>query len=215
MIVCIEASGKSFRGAGRYYLHDKLPAPTAGVPRPSLNQQSAKRVRFALTRNCMNAAPVHALDEMWRTAQDQSMLKAQAGVKRGGRVCHHPVKTISLSWHKDDQPEPQHMIAAADAFIHHMGWHKHQAVYIAHSDTAHRHIHIIVNRMHPETGRTLDDYREHRRAQTWALAYETEHGITRCKRRYRPARAKEHQPRRPATRQAAKGRPSPHLHADN
>jgi hypothetical protein len=43
-----------------------------------------------------------ALKEMWRTAEDQTDLKAQAGVKHGGRVCEDPVKTMSLSWHEDD-----------------------------------------------------------------------------------------------------------------
>ncbi|MFZ4687587.1 MAG: relaxase/mobilization nuclease domain-containing protein, partial [Hyphomonadaceae bacterium] len=120
---------------------------------------------------------------MWRTAEDQQWLKAQAGVKRSGRVCEDPVKTLSLAWHKDDTPTPEHMVEAADAFLKHMGWEQHQAVYVAHRDTEHKHIHIIVNRVHPETGRTMDDYRERVRAQEWALAYEKEHGKIWCEQR--------------------------------
>ncbi len=75
------------------------------------------------------------------------------------------------------------MIAAADSYLTKMGWSEHQAVYIGHNDTAHAHIHIILNRVHPETGRVLDDRKDYRRAQEWALDYEKEHGRIFCEKR--------------------------------
>ncbi len=110
---------------------------------------------FTDTRNCANFDPELALDEMWRTAEAQQWLKAQAGGRTSGRTCEDPVKTLSISWHKDDAPTPEHMIGAADAYLRAMNWHEHQAVYIGHRDTEHRHLHIVLNRVHPETGRTL------------------------------------------------------------
>jgi len=187
MIIRIQASGGSFRGAGQYYLHDK--AADASIDN-ALKPQSAERVWFTETRNCMNQDPFRALDEMWGVAADQQYLKMQAGVGRGGRTCEDPVKTIAMSWHKDDAPTPEHMIESADRFLKHMGWDGHQAVYVGHNDTEHRHIHIILNRVNPENGRTLDDYRERKRAQEWALAYEREHGQVRCDQREKNARDK-------------------------
>lgn len=180
MIIRIEASGASFRGAGKYYLHDK--AADASLDK-HLKPKTDERVWFTDTRNCLNVDPVRALDEMWRTAEEQAYLKVAAGVARSGRVCTEPVKTISLAWHKDDAPSPEHMIEAADSFLAHMKWDGHQAVLVGHRDTEHRHIHIILNRVHPETGRTLDDYRERKRAQVWALQYEKEHQQLRCEQR--------------------------------
>jgi Relaxase/Mobilisation nuclease domain len=177
MIIRIQASGGSFRGAGAYYLHDK--AADASIDK-ALKPQSAERVWFTETRNCMNQDPFRALDEMWGVAADQQYLKMQAGVSRGGRVCEDAVKTIAMSWHKDDAPSPEHMIESADKFLKHMGWDGHQAVYAGHNDTDHRHVHIILNRVNPDNGRTLDDYREQKRAQEWALQYEREHGQVRC-----------------------------------
>lgn len=184
MIVRIGKSGTSFLSAGKYYLHDKLSeqlamAAQSGV-RVSMRDQTDDRVWFTDTRNCLNIDPERALEEMWRTAEDQAYLKLQAGVKLGGRPCTEPVKTLSLSWHKDDRPDPQHMVEAANSFLKHMGWEKHQAVYVGHNDTEHRHIHIILNRVNPEDGRTLDDYQDKKRAQVWALAYEKEHENLRC-----------------------------------
>ena len=187
MIIRIETSGGSFLGAGKYYLHDKLTVEKADAARSGervgVIGQSDERVWFTDTRNTLNSDPERALDEMWRTAEDQAYLKLQAGVKRGGRVCEDAVKTISLSWHKDDTPTPEHMIESADAFLKHMGWDNHQAVYVGHSDTEHRHIHIILNRVNPENGRTIDDFRERKRAQSWALGYEKEQDNIRCEER--------------------------------
>jgi hypothetical protein len=180
MIPRIQSAGGSFVGAGRYYLHDK--AAEKDLPK-HLKPQTNERVWFTDTRSCFSQDPELALKEMWRTAEDQAWLKKQAGVRTSGRTCDDPVKTLSLAWHKDDQPTPEQMVAAADSFLKHMRWHEHQAVFIAHRDTEHRHIHIIINRVHPETGRTLDDFREKVRAQNWALAYEKEHGRIWCENR--------------------------------
>ena len=180
MIIRIQANGGSFRGAGLYYLHDKSADQSL---EKHLKPKSDERVWFTDTRNCLEQDPSRALEEMWRTAEDQAYLKMQAGVKRGGRVCEDPTKTLSMSWHKDDRPTPEHMVEAADALMKHMGWDTHQAVYVGHNDTEHRHIHIIVNRVNPDNGRTLDDYREQKRAQTWALQYERQHDQVRCEQR--------------------------------
>lgn len=180
MIIRIEKSGGSFRGAGLYYLHDK--AAERDMDR-MLKPKTDERVWFTDTRNCMETDPQRALDEMWRTAEDQNVLKRAAGVRTSGRACEDPVKTISLSWHKDDKPTAEHMVESADQFLKHMGWDAHQAVYVAHHDTEHRHIHIILNRVNHEDGRTLDDYRERKRAQGWALHYEREQGQVRCEQR--------------------------------
>ena len=83
MIVRIQSSGGSFRGAGKYYLHDK--SADASLEK-GLKPKTDERVWFTDTRNCLELDPARALDEMWRTAEDQADLKMQAGVKRGGRV---------------------------------------------------------------------------------------------------------------------------------
>lgn len=177
MIIRIQASGSSFRGAGAYYLHDK--AADRSIDK-SLKPTSAERVMFAETRNCANHDPFRALDEMWFVADNQHWLKMQAGVKRGGRAVENPVKTIVMSWHAKDEPSVEHMIESADALLRHMGWQEHQAVIAGHDDTDHKHLHIILNRVHPDSGRTLDDYKERIHAQEWALQYERAHDQVRC-----------------------------------
>ncbi len=192
MVPNIAKSGTSFRGAGKYYLHDK--ASSRDVPN-ALKPTSDERVAFMDTRNCVNSDPHLAIDEMWATAEAQNELKRAAGLSLSGRKCTAPVKTISLSWHPSERPTPDQMIEAADGYLAKMGWSEHQAIYIGHNDTAHPHIHIILNRVHPETGRVLDDRNDYRRAQEWALAYEKEHDRIFCEKRLdyeRPAHERQH-----------------------
>jgi hypothetical protein len=172
--------GKSFVGAGRYYLHDK--ENDATTPN-ELKPKTSDRVAWTETRNCANTDPELAFIEMWKTADDQAYLKIASGQAMGGRKTTDPVKTISLSWHPTETPTREDMIAAADGFLAKMGWSEHQAVYLAHNDTAHPHMHIVLNRVHPETGMTLDDYKDKKRSQAWALDYEREHGHIWCEKR--------------------------------
>lgn len=177
----IARNGKSFRGAGRYYLHDKAPARDGNEP--VVHPKTDQRVSFIDTRNLVNDDPEQAIDEMWATAAMQDGLKEAAGIKRGGRKCDDPVKSVSLSWHPSETPTHDQMIEAADGFLKHMGWQEHQVLMVGHDDTPHKHVHLIINRVHPDTGRTLNDWQEQKRSQAWALEYEKEHGRIWCEKR--------------------------------
>jgi hypothetical protein len=177
MVPNISRNGRSFRGAGAYHLHDK---PNAANARP----RTSERVAFTAARNLANTDPHAALDEMWRTAEDARHLKARSGLAPTGRKNEAPVKTVSLAWAPGQSPTHEEMCVAADSFLKAMGWGEHQALYVAHNDTHHPHLHIILNRVHPDTGRALNDWQERKRAQKWAFAYEKAHGRVLC-----PARA--------------------------
>jgi hypothetical protein len=177
MLPNISRNGRSFRAAGAYHLHDK---PTDAQPRP----RTAERIAFTATRNLANEDPRAALDEMWRTAEDAAHLKARAGLAPTGRKATAPVKTVSLAWVPGQAPTREEMCAAADSFTKVMGWGEHQVLYVAHNDTRHHHLHLIINRVHPDTGRTLNDWQEKKRAQKWAHGYDLQQGAVHC-----PARA--------------------------
>ena len=97
-----------------------------------------------------------------------------------GRKNDAPVKTVSLAWAPGETPTREEMCRAADSFMKAMGWAEHQALIVAHSDTRHPHLHLIINRVHPDTGRTLNDWQERKRAQKWAHDYERQQGAILC-----------------------------------
>jgi Relaxase/Mobilisation nuclease domain len=77
-----------------------------------------------------------------------------------------------------------------------MKWDEHQAVLVAHDDKDYKHVHVMLNVCHPETGLRLDDNFERRRAQAWALEYEREQGRIYCQQRLADPAAREKAPPR-------------------
>jgi hypothetical protein len=162
--------GRGFKGAAAYYLHDK-------------GAQTAERVKFTQTRNLISDDPHRAINEMCWTFSRQDELKELAGIGKGGRKLQDPVYAFSLSWHEEDRPTDQQMIEAADAALKFQKMEDYQAVIVAHSDTAHPHIHVIVNRVHPETGVAHKLSCDHNRFSDWARKYQQEHGQHWCPQR--------------------------------
>jgi hypothetical protein len=169
-------SGTSFEGAGLYYLHDKR-------LEGELERLTDERVAWTDTLNTLEAMPEAALREMQHTARNQQLLRHLSGNRTDGRPTELTVLTVSLAWHPEQKPTPDHMRETAASFLKHMRWDEHQVLMVAHDDTKHPHVHLIINRIHPETGMTIDDKWYKTRSQKWALAYEREHGHIYCLKR--------------------------------
>lgn len=161
--------GSSFKGAGLYYLHDR-------------NADTDERVAFTHTENLVTDNPETAMKVMAWTAMHQADLKTAAGVKATGRKLEKPVHTFMLSWAPGEQPDHEHMIETAKGAMDALGLADHEAVFIGHDDTDKAHVHIIVNRVHPDHGKAAKLSKTRLTLSKWAEAYEKEHGIH-CHRR--------------------------------
>ncbi len=75
------------------------------------------------------------------------------------------------------------MLRAANESIRALGAEHCQAALIAHNDTAHPHVHVILNRVNPETGVMLNLWQSQKKLSRWALAYEQERGQVYCDKR--------------------------------
>jgi hypothetical protein len=185
MVPKLFPAGKSFKTLGAYLLHDPHKA------------QSTERIRWTHTLNLAFDDPASAIDEMLWTARGASALKQQAQVRSGGRSLENPVKHFSLNWHPSETPSREQMIEATESFLKHMRWNDHQALLVCHDDK-HPHVHVMLNAVHPETGRAIETSFEKRRAQEWAIAYEREHGRILCEERLKPKEEREASPTRAA-----------------
>lgn len=137
MIGKATGSGDGFKGLVSYLMRGKRDAP------------DPDRVAWAETRNLLVDDPDLALRIMRRTA-DRSVR------------CEKPVYHLVVSWHQSEQPTPEKMRLVADRTLADLKLSAHQAILIAHRDTAHEHLHIVINRVHPETHRAArlsHDYR--------------------------------------------------------
>jgi hypothetical protein len=169
-------TGTSFKGAALYYLHDKK----RGDEQERL---TAGRLAWTHAINTLENEPEAVFAEMRQTSFDQTLLKQLSGNRLDGRPTERPVMTVALAWSPEQSPNRQDMIDAGMSFLRHMRWQEHQVLFVAHNDTKHPHVHLIINRVHPVTGMTIDDNWSKTRSQRWALAYEREQGHIFCEAR--------------------------------
>lgn len=135
--------------------------------------------------NLWSAHPEDAWFEMLQTWKDRTALKQAAGVKLSGRDNKEPVLHFSLAWHEKDAPTPEQMRAAALSALQALQLDGHQALIIAHRDEPHPHVHLLVNTVHPETGKTAKLSNSKLELSRWAEAYERAHAQEHCPERRR------------------------------
>jgi Relaxase/Mobilisation nuclease domain len=170
MVPKVAGKGRSFVGAGLYYLHDK-------------GASTKERVAFTYTENLPTRDPDKAIKCMAYTAIRQDQIKARAGGSSKGRKLTQPVYCYSLSWAPGEDPSRDEMIAAAQATLKELGLSGHEALFVGHNDEPHPHIHVIVNRVHPETGVAAKLAMDHLKLSKWAQAFEERQGKIRCEQR--------------------------------
>lgn len=188
----------SFKSAEEYYAHDKIepelddddkPIP---VPR---HERTSNRVAWISTRNLMTDDSLIARNIMIATALSAERLKREAGVKATGRKTTKPVQELTLAWHPGETPTRAEMEAAANEAIKLLGIEEHQIAIYCHRDRPHPHIHLLINRVHPQTGKTATFSNAHRKLDKWANQYELRRGNIVTKQRAakfrRMAKAKE------------------------
>ena len=91
----------------------------------------------------------------------------------------------ALSWKPGETPDRAEMSRAVDESLKKLGMEDRQALIVAHSDTPHRHLHVIANRVDPETGKAAKLGNDRLKLSRWAERWERERGQVKC-----PERAK-------------------------
>src|SRR5260370_33635914 len=88
-----------------------------------------------------------------------------------------PASRIALRFAPEDPVDRAMMERVADRLLARLDLPEHQAVLVAHRDRPHAHVHIVVNRIHPETGRTWRPWRDWRRIRQALSAGERGPGL--------------------------------------
>lgn len=200
--------GKSFKGIGQYLLHDPDHANTN------------ERVAWTHTHNLFTDDADLGFRIMAATAMDQRRIKEQAwrakqeelppearserfidrGKKSALSVWH-----FSLSWEHEESKSitRDEMIRAAESSLTKLGADRtkyggekqfadqHQAIFVCHEDKDHRHVHVVVNRVHPEHGKMISKYNDWHRFSRWAEKYERDRGQILCEQRVENNKARD------------------------
>jgi hypothetical protein len=167
--------GRSFKGALAYLLLGARDAADPG------------RVLHAETLNILSDLEC-AAHEMATTWEGRFRLMAAAGLTpANGSSNTAPVYHLVLSWRADeDPPAPPEMADLGKQLLQLLGLGEHEAVLVAHGDTANPHLHIIANTVHPITGRTAPLGYDKRIMQGFAARYEELRGKVVCEGRFAP-----------------------------
>lgn len=102
--------------------------------------QERERVDWISARNLGAIDPGLAAAEMRATAAENA--RAQK-----------PVYHLSISLAPDERLDREAMLRVVDRTLQDLGLEQHQALVVAHDDTGHQHVHVMLNRVHPATGR--------------------------------------------------------------
>lgn len=164
MVPNVADRGHSFKGAAAYLMHDK-------------NAQTSERVAWTSTHNLHTDNVEKAARFMAWTDLNREALRDEGASKAGRSATAGNVYHYSLAWKDGQEPSREHMEQTAHASIERLGLEKHQYFLVAHQDEEHKHVHVVVNLVNPETGKIANVYRDRYRLDRWANEYEKEHGI--------------------------------------
>jgi hypothetical protein len=128
------------------------------------NGREWERVEWVESRNLPTRDPQTAARIMSATAHDSERTAA-------------PVYHLSISFDPGDPVDREAMRRVADRTLRDLGLQDHQALIVAHGDTAHPHVHVVVNRVHPETARAWSNFRDFPRIERSLRAQEVEMGL--------------------------------------
>lgn len=107
------------------------------------------RVAWTTSRNLPTADPELAGIIMRATAEQSDRVT-------------RPVYHLALSFDPGDTVDRATMERVADDVLRRLGLDEYQVVMVAHRDREHQHVHLLVNRVHPETGRAWEKSHDYR-----------------------------------------------------
>ena len=138
--------------------------------------EPSERVEWTDVRNLATTDIRKAARQMAATTQYAGELKRLAGGSQAGRPLAKPVYHYTLSWGQDERPARAEMSRAVDESLRALGMKDRQALVVAHNDTRHPHVHVVVNRVSAENGRAATRGNDRLKLSRWAERWEREHG---------------------------------------
>lgn len=134
-MIGVSSSNKSFRVLARYLAEER-------------NAEEEKRVAWATSRNLPTDDPDLAARIMRATAAQNVRVK-------------DPVYHLTLSFDPGDTVDRAAMERVADRVLEALHLQEHQVLIVAHADREHAHMHLMVNRVHPETGKVWSRWQDY------------------------------------------------------
>jgi len=127
--------GRSFKGIVRYLHHGRI------------NDPKPHRVVWSEGRNIA-------------TTNDKAVPAIMAATAALSSGVQKPVYHVPISWPPEERLSKDVQLQVADRLLADLGLSEHQTLIVAHDDGDCPHIHIVVNTVHPDTGRVWNAWRD-------------------------------------------------------
>jgi len=150
-VIATTSSGRRFAVLAHYLLRGR-------------SGEETERVAWTAGRNLGLDDPELAAVLMQATADDNPRVEV-------------PVYHLTINFDPNDPVTPAEMQAVADRVLRDLGLAEHQALMVAHQDRAHPHVHVMVNRVHPETGVAWERWQDRPRIERTLRELERELGL--------------------------------------
>ena len=164
-MIAVSSSGKSFRALAAYLANGR-------------SGEEQERVAWTASRNLPTSDPELAATFMRATASQSDRVEK-------------PVYHVALSFDPNDSVDRAAMERVADRVLDRLGLAEHQAIIVAHRDRAHAHLHLLVNRVHPETGKAWERWKDRPLIQEALREEERSLGLREVSGTLAPRRAEE------------------------
>lgn len=148
-------------------------------------------VNYVLNPETNNATEKCFLWEIMNFASEEpgQALAEMIAVAESASRSRDPINHYVVSWADPHIPSEEQIKDAVGILLDHLDLRDHQVVWGAHRNTDNIHVHVVVNRVHPDTGRVLDLYRDvpkiHQAAkaiaatQDWGLVMDSRYTVDR------------------------------------
>ena len=164
-----ERGASNFRRLGRYILDGAAEEEQAVMARMADYILGAEKSRAANVRfsNCVSTDAELALKEILAT---QAMNKRA----KGDRTYH-----LVISFPPGERPTLSQLEDIERVLVERIGLGGHQRLSATHLDTGHLHLHVAINKIHPESFRCVEPYYDKRRLMQACVELEAKHGLIR------------------------------------
>ena len=125
-----------------------------------------ERVEAVRVTNCANEEPGLALAEI-------AALQERNATSKTDKTYH-----LIVSFPPGERPTPAQLHAIEDRLCEAIGLADHQRISAVHNDKDHFHFHVAINKVHPQTLKTITPYFDQPRLQAACIELEKKHGLT-------------------------------------
>ena len=164
-MIGVSSSNRSFRVLARYLVEGRA-------------EEAENRVAWVASRNLPTDDPELAARIMRATAAQNVRVK-------------EPVYHVALSFDPGDVVDRAAMERVADRVVETLGLQEHQVLIVAHADRDHPHVHLLINRVHPETGKVWSRWQDYPAIQRVLREEEEALGLRRVPGRFTESAASE------------------------